>query len=66
MALTNCRECGHEISSEAESCPNCGAPNPQKRSKLEGGCSTVLGIIFITFLVLMVVRACSDGFYFFG
>lgn len=25
MALIKCRECGSEISSRAESCPNCGA-----------------------------------------
>jgi|LGVE01.1.fsa_nt_gb rRNA maturation protein Nop10 len=26
MALTKCRECGHEISTLADKCPNCGAP----------------------------------------
>lgn len=26
MPLTPCRECGHEISSEALACPKCGAP----------------------------------------
>ena len=66
MALTKCRECGQEISSEAVSCPHCGAPKPQKNSRLEGSCQTILGIIFVTFLVLMVVRACSDASYFFG
>lgn len=28
MALTPCRECGKEISSDAFSCPQCGAPRP--------------------------------------
>ncbi len=26
MSLTNCPECGHEISNEAVACPNCGRP----------------------------------------
>ena len=66
MALMKCRECGHEISSEAASCPRCGAPKPQKKSSIEGSVQAILGIIFVTFLVLMVVRACSDAFYFLG
>ena len=66
MALTKCRECGQEISSEAVSCPHCGAPKPQKKSSLESSFQGILGILFITFLVLMVVRACSDASYFFG
>lgn len=26
MALIKCRECGHDVSTEANKCPNCGAP----------------------------------------
>lgn len=26
MALINCPECGHEVSSKASACPNCGCP----------------------------------------
>lgn len=26
MALINCTECGHEVSSKASACPNCAAP----------------------------------------
>ena len=26
MALTNCRECGNQVSTEALSCPHCGVP----------------------------------------
>jgi hypothetical protein len=26
MALTTCYECGHEVSTSATACPNCGAP----------------------------------------
>jgi uncharacterized OB-fold protein len=28
MALMYCRECGKQVSSEARSCPHCGAPWP--------------------------------------
>lgn len=28
MALEECRECGGQISTEAETCPNCGVPDP--------------------------------------
>lgn len=30
MALTNCKECGNQISSEAKSCPKCGAKPPYR------------------------------------
>lgn len=30
MALEECRECDHEVSTEAEACPNCGAPHPTR------------------------------------
>lgn len=28
MALTNCRECGKEVSRDAPKCPHCGAQDP--------------------------------------
>lgn len=28
MALKPCRECGHNVSTEAAACPNCGVSNP--------------------------------------
>lgn len=28
MALVKCRECGHQVSTEAPTCPQCGTPNP--------------------------------------
>lgn len=28
MALTPCRECGHQVSEQAENCPGCGVVNP--------------------------------------
>lgn len=32
MALEECRECGEQVSTEAESCPHCGAPHPTRSS----------------------------------
>ncbi|MEJ2182731.1 MAG: SH3 domain-containing protein [Nitrospirota bacterium] len=51
MALKKCKECGHEISSKAKRCPNCGAP-----LKKGIGCGTafliiILAAIFIPYLI---------------
>jgi uncharacterized membrane protein YvbJ len=34
MALIKCKECGHEISDEALTCPNCGKPQKDKPSEV--------------------------------
>lgn len=34
MAMTDCKECGKKISTEAESCPHCGAKPPKPTSRL--------------------------------
>ncbi|MFP3867742.1 MAG: hypothetical protein ACLFUU_06235 [Desulfobacteraceae bacterium] len=31
MAITTCRECQKEVSTEAQSCPYCGAPHPAEK-----------------------------------
>lgn len=31
MALTSCRECGKQVSTDAKTCPNCGTPGPAIR-----------------------------------
>lgn len=31
MAMTRCRECGHEISTTARSCPSCGGKVPRTK-----------------------------------
>lgn len=45
MALTKCKECGKEISTEAGSCPHCGA-KPAKTS----GCA----LVFAAFVLMAV------------
>src|SRR2546426_4174285 len=32
MALTQCRECGTQVSTEAPTCPHCGVPRPTASS----------------------------------
>jgi hypothetical protein len=47
MALIKCRECGKEVSTEADKCPNCGA-----RPKRKLGCLATGGLIFLGLVVL--------------
>lgn len=59
MALTNCPECGKEISDQADKCPNCGAPTrkeAEKKStkKKTRGC---LGTVLIVFALLILIGA---------
>ncbi|MBU1625924.1 zinc ribbon domain-containing protein [bacterium] len=50
MTLIKCKECGKEISSEAEVCPNCGYQNT--------GCGTFVMIVLaiITAAILLSLR----------
>ena len=55
MALTNCTECNHQISSSAETCPNCGvrrhaAPSVEKRHPV----LNVIGAIVFVIVVFVV------------
>ena len=34
MAMTSCRECGAQVSDEAETCPSCGIENPCKQKNV--------------------------------
>lgn len=46
MAMIKCRECGHEISSRAESCPYCGVKTrygSQMQEKKEVSAAVVIG-----------------------
>ena len=52
MALIKCTECGHEISTEAKTCPNCGARNKAYKSKI-GKLIFVLGLGFIIYIIYL-------------
>lgn len=47
MSLKKCKECGQQISSEAEKCPHCG--KPQSRSG-----AIIGGIVFLAIVVLII------------
>ena len=41
MALIKCEECGHDVSTKAANCPNCGAPVMESDSTLDTGAETI-------------------------
>lgn len=45
MAVQKCRECGKDVSSEAEKCPHCGAPTMRALSFRKIATLTILGLI---------------------
>jgi hypothetical protein len=50
MALHKCADCGHDVSSSAQTCPNCGAPRKKKNVAL-GLLATA--VIFVLFLAML-------------
>ena len=52
MSLTNCRECGKEISDEAKTCPICGA-----RLKKSNWLVWVLATPFIVLALMFLIGA---------
>ncbi len=65
MALQPCRSCGHDVSEDAESCPQCGAPYPAEGEKTahrlvgskerEAATSGVLfGVGVVVFILLVI------------
>lgn len=59
MALTKCKECGHELSKKARQCPSCGAP-VKKRSGCLKPVLLVLGVFAVIGIVSSIV-APSDS-----
>jgi RNA polymerase subunit RPABC4/transcription elongation factor Spt4 len=49
MALTKCKECGHDVSKQAKTCPNCGAPMRKKRSIVRWALLLLLIVIFVEY-----------------
>lgn len=56
MALIKCKECGHEISDKATSCPNCGAPL-SKVQQQNVGCAQVMGAGFLVLIAIVTIGA---------
>jgi len=57
-ALTKCKECGNEVSKNAESCPKCGAPIKKKPKQY--GCGTLI-LIGIVGFVLIGIFSSNDS-----
>lgn len=57
MALIKCKECGHQVSSAAPTCPNCGAKVAgEKSSNIQGvDALIVLGACFAGFVLAMLL-----------
>ena len=54
MAITTCKECGKQVSTEAKACPHCGAAAPAKK-KAKGGIGKWLLIVFAIGVVAAVL-----------
>lgn len=46
MALLKCRECGHDVSSQSKSCPNCGAKNHKSKIGILGWALIIIILLF--------------------
>lgn len=54
MALIQCSECNHEVSSKAASCPKCGAPVAKEKAVARAGAKWE-GIGFLVMVVASIV-----------
>jgi DNA-directed RNA polymerase subunit RPC12/RpoP len=63
MALTNCSDCGREISDSAVACPGCGNPIPIaiKASKPEASSKTIFVAAASIGLMIFVASSCTGG-----
>ena len=57
MAMTKCRECGHQISTKAEACPSCGA----KQAKSSGCLKFLLIPLALLVVLSLFVRLNGAG-----
>lgn len=58
MALKQCHECGSQVSTEAKSCPNCGAP--VKDQNAEFAKQVLAGIAGIGIVWMVLAASCSS------
>ena len=56
MALVQCRECRHEISTKVDRCPNCGAP-----AKSGPGCLFWTCVVLIALVAIISVMMEHEG-----
>ena len=68
MALIQCKECGKEISDQAQACPHCGAPvraatqsapaNVAPKRPLSGASGCLIVIVLV--VVFLTIRSCTE------
>lgn len=56
MALTKCKECGKEVSTNAKTCPHCGVKHPGVSAK-----DMIIGLFAIIFIGWLVTQCSSSG-----
>lgn len=56
MALKKCKECGHEVSTKAKTCPNCGA---RIGTSTAAGC--LLLVVILVAALIIGGRACNES-----
>lgn len=63
MALAKCRECGQQVSDQAESCPSCGISDPSGNKAVEQGkgCLGCFGVILLLSILVTVWGSGSDS-----
>jgi hypothetical protein len=59
MAMIHCVACGHEVSEQAASCPNCGQPIARKSGG--GTALKVIGIVAAVVIAIILVIALVAG-----
>ena len=60
MALNECHECGKEISSEAKTCPNCGARNRAYKSDTKK--YWFIGTFIVVFGIISYIYVSHDSY----
>ncbi len=63
MALITCKECGNQVSENANVCPNCGYnPKSQAQKQNRKGCKKAFLIILFVFLGFVLIGVLVDSF----
>lgn len=61
MALRPCRECGKEVSSDANACPHCGKRIQKKTSTGTGCLAIIIGFVVIAAVIGSIQHSGSGG-----
>ena len=61
MAITQCSECGHDVSSFAGVCPSCGVLTPHGRRNRWGLRHFASGVLVVLFVVAVNAIGFFDG-----